>query len=237
VLTGNAEGLVSYQKLVNKQQETANNLQRTRSTRVMNRMATISPSQALSGSRAARVAAGVFNFEDMLRMQFQEATFAEILRMSSVVSPDRKPMQKLTKQKIIEAVELFKKMDPLETGVASYDSLEDVFINEFPKANVYKLIKTMDETVVSRLFSGGKITINEFVLWHSKKLDHELDPTKAPKDHSAHAVRHDPSEVLSTYISGHQYRSHMQERFMEEARRRAYEERSSFMKGLPSALA
>ena len=67
------------------------------------------------------------------------------------------PLGAMSREKILEGVQLFKKMDPKQTGLVNYDNLEEVLIKEYPRANVYKIIKTMDEEMLDRLFGGGDI--------------------------------------------------------------------------------
>lgn len=68
-------------------------------------------------------------------------------------------MNRMSQDKVLEAVTLFKRMDPQDTGKADYDSLEEVLNQEYPRANVYKLIKTMNSEMQEKLFSGEKISL------------------------------------------------------------------------------
>lgn len=45
------------------------------------------------------------------------------------------------------------------TDAVSYERLETCLIERYPKANVYKLLKTFDELVLNRLYLGGTISI------------------------------------------------------------------------------
>jgi Ca2+-binding EF-hand superfamily protein len=77
-------------------------------------------------------------------------------------------------KQVTAAVEMFNKMDPLDSGVCDLDALEDVLIDEFPNDNVYLIIKTMPKDMTGKLYNDDHITMKEFINWYARLTNEKI---------------------------------------------------------------
>eukprot|EP00192_Tetraselmis_astigmatica_P012809 CAMPEP_0117654844 /NCGR_PEP_ID=MMETSP0804-20121206/3963_1 /TAXON_ID=1074897 /ORGANISM="Tetraselmis astigmatica, Strain CCMP880" /LENGTH=404 /DNA_ID=CAMNT_0005461157 /DNA_START=897 /DNA_END=2111 /DNA_ORIENTATION=+ len=202
------DGLVSYNKLL-KDIKSKIGVDTTKmKSKLMSRSGNRFCAGAEEDGREGRLALNMFNFLDLLRFRYPSASFDDLQHMSKMVSPARLAFHALTTKEIGSAVKLFRDIDVAGTGTITYGPLETALIKKFPAENIYKVIKTMDSDMLDRLYLGGSIHAEEFVMWYAGALAKKSAIERAEKMQGGKDSI-DPSAVFNQYLEGHHERMYL----------------------------